>query len=347
MTAGIDLGDLVRPALLGPLIADTTADPRWLGLTARLIAGGKSNLTFELSSPAGRLILRRPPTGQLLPSAHDMGREARVQRALACTDVPVAEIVVEDRTSELIGAPFYVMTKVEGHVIRGDLPPSYADAPGQRTAIGDALVDVLAGLHLVEPNRVGLGDFGRPEGFLARQVRRWQGQWAASKTVDVPVLDALGERLTAGLPASPPPTVVHGDFRLDNCLMHPTDPGTVAAVLDWELATVGDPLTDLAMLLFYWREPGERQTTLTPTATTLPGFPTRAHLVERYAVATGRDVDRIGYYQAFAHFKFAVIAQGIAARVAAGTMAGQDFGDLDDEIVRAADAGLSILNGQN
>lgn len=340
-----DVQELVRPERLGPMLARTTGDRAWLDLTATLIAGGKSNLTFELTSGAGELILRRPPTGDLLPSAHDMGREARIQRALADTSVPVPRIIARDESADVIGAPFYVMAKVEGHIIRGDLPTGYADTAPQREAMANALIDVLADVHAVDPEAVGLAGFGRPEGFLTRQVRRWQSQWEASKTVDVPAFDALGRELAARLPESHTPTIVHGDFRLDNCLMSTDGPDTVAAVLDWELSTLGDPLTDLGLLLFYWREPGEPQRALSPTVTSLPGFPRRADLVERYATRTGADLAGIHYYQAFSHFKFAVIAQGIAARVAAGSMAGQDFGDLTEEIVRITEEGLAMLSG--
>ncbi|TDQ01425.1 phosphotransferase family protein [Labedaea rhizosphaerae] len=331
------IGELVRPAELGRLLAAATGEPRWRELSASLISGGKSNLTFELTSPAGALVLRRPPTGDLPSGAHDMGREVAVQRALAPTAVPVARIVLWHPEPEPLGVPFYVMEKVAGHVIRGELPPSYADTPAQRVAMSDALVDVLVGLHALDPVAVGLGDLGRPAGFMARQVDRW------GKRGRAPSITALGAALAERIPQSPPPSVIHGDLRLDNCITDPDDPGRIAAVLDWELATVGDPLTDLGLLLFYWREPGEPQSDLVPTVTALPGFPGREHLVERYATRSGRDPGDIAFYRAFAHLKFAVIAEGIAARVASGAMAGQDFGALDGEAVRIAEAGLDLL----
>jgi aminoglycoside phosphotransferase (APT) family kinase protein len=272
-----------------------------------------------------------------------MGREARVQRALRGTAVPVAGVLLEGTSDALLGVPFYVMEKVEGHVIRSTMPEGYAASPADRVAMADALVDVLVALHAVDPDAVGLGDFGRPEGFLERQLRRWAGQWERSRTDDVPAVDELGRRLAAALPASRGSAIVHGDYRLDNCLMDPTDPSRVAAVLDWELSTLGDPLTDLGLLLFYWREPGEAEPSLTPAVTASPGFPGRAHLAERYVAATGADLADLGFYEAFAHYKFAVIAQGIAARVAAGVMAGQDFGDLEAEVARIAEDGLHRL----
>jgi len=338
-----DIESLLHPARLGPVLAQATGDDRWATFDARLIAGGKSNLTFELTSAAGQLILRRPPQGQLLPSAHDMGREARVQRALAQTPVPVASVIFAETSAQTLETPFYVMEKVAGHAIRDAMPPGYADAPADRCEIADALIDALADLHSVEPAAVGLEDYGRPDGFLARQVNRWRKQSLASRSRDVPALDALATALEADLPASPPPTIVHGDFRLDNCLMDRTDPGRVAAVLDWELSTLGDPLTDLGLLMFYWPQSGERQVPLVPTVTTLEGFPSRSHLLSRYVERTGRDVSAVPFYEAFARFKFAVIIQGVAARSAAGMMAGQDFGDVESDVVQLAEAGLDAL----
>lgn len=338
-----ELAGLVQPAKIGAALAEALDDDRWYWLEATLIAGGKSNLTFGLSSAAGELVLRRPPTGPLLPSAHDMGREARVQRALAGTAVPVPGIRYEDTDGELLGVPFYVMDRVDGLVLRERLPAGYADAAADRVAMADALIDTLVAVHQVDPATVGLGDYGRPAGFLVRQLRRWRGQWDASKTAELADLDELGRRLGERLPTTQRTGIVHGDFRLDNCLMDPADPTRVAAVLDWEMSTLGDPLTDLGMLLFYWRQTGEPAPLLTPAPSQEPGFPDRDHLAQRYAEATGVALEDLAFYQAFAHFKFAIIAQGIAARVASGSMAGQDFGDLDSEIRRISADGLAAL----
>jgi aminoglycoside phosphotransferase (APT) family kinase protein len=331
--------------VVGPILAAALADERWLQITPVLISGGKSNLTFELVSDAGSLILRRPPLGAILQSAHDMGREARVQAALrAGTPVPVPRIVYADLEGRVTGTPFYVMEKVEGHVIRDELPPGFAASSADRVALADGLIDVLVALHEVDPVAVGLADYGRPVGFVERQIGRWMAQWERSKAQDLPAIDELARRLRRALPQSAARAcIVHGDFRLDNCLMDRDAPGRVAAVLDWELATLGDPMTDLGMLLFYWCEPGEPAPLLTPAITQQPGFPQRSHLAERYITATGANPEQLGFFEGFAHFKFAVIAQGIAARVSAGAMAGQEFGDIEAEVARIAAAGLARM----
>ncbi len=337
-----EIDALIQPDKLGPALVAATGDDRWLTFEASLISGGKSNLTFIITSAAGDLVLRRPPTGELLPSAHDMGREARVQKGLADTDVPVAEIVLVD-AGDLIGVPFYVMERVHGHIIRGELPAGYAADAAGRQAMSFAFVDVLADLHAVDPAAVGLGDYGRPAGFLERQVRRWTGQWEASRTHDVPEVDELGRRLAAAIPAQQRSSIAHGDYRFDNVVFAPETPGRIGAVLDWELSTLGDPLADLGMLMLFWAEPGERFPALIPGVTNLPGFPTRAEICARYAARSGADLSDLDPYIAFAHFKFAVIAQGVAVRSAAGAMGGQDFGNLDKEVRDLAIAGLARL----
>ncbi|MFE7228335.1 phosphotransferase family protein [Nocardioides sp. NPDC057577] len=327
---------------LGPALSQALDDDRWIEATATLVAGGKSNLTFEVECAAGAVILRRPPGGDLLPSAHDMGREARIQRALQGTAVPVARVLLED-DGRLIGAPFYVMEKVIGHSIREHLPSGYAERPEDKVALADGLIDALAALHEVDPDQVGLADFGRPHGYLERQVRRWSDQWSRSKTHDVAAVTELSARLSKQVPTAERTSIVHGDYRLDNCMMDLDDPARVRAVLDWEMSTLGDPLTDLALMLLYWREPSDRRFRLTPAITQAPGFPGRRHLVARYEQKTGRPVENLAFYEAFAHYKFAVIAQGIAARVAADAMAGQQFGDLDAEVRLIAEEGLERL----
>lgn len=340
-TPGID------PPAVGARLAEVLDDPRWAELSASLIAGGKSNLTYRLRSDAGTVILRRPPTGRLLPKAHDMGREARVQRGLASTDVPVAEILHEEQAPDLIGAPFYVMQDVPGHICRDRLPEGYALDAESRMAMGWALIDTLVALHAVDLPAVGLDTYGHAEGFLARQIGRWTKQWELSQSEPVPALDELARRLAEDVPAAQATAIVHGDYRLDNCLMSPQDPGTINAVLDWELSTLGDPLADLAMTLFYWREPADELNAMVPAVSgLLPGFPSRAELAERYAQQSGLDLAELAFYEAFARFKFAVIAQGVRMRGRAGQMGGQDFSSMQDPVPMLADEGLQLLQNR-
>lgn len=338
-----DVAQLIRPDLVGPALAQATGQDAWLDLRARLIAGGKSNLTFELSSAVGQLILRRPPTGKLLPRAHDMGREARVQQALRHTDVPVAAVVLED-AGDLLGVPFYVMERVEGHVIRDALPSGYSSTAAERYALAYSLIDVLASLHRLDPTEIGLTDYGRHTGYLERQVATWTRQWQASRSRSVPDIEALAVRLRQTMPATSQLGIVHGDFRLDNCVMDSEGPPRVRAVLDWELSTLGDPLSDLGSMMLFWREPGETHTSLTPGVSDQRGFPSRAELAARYTALTGIDLTDLAFYEALAHFKFAVIVQGVATRAAAGSMGGQTFGDLDTEVAALAANGLRLLH---
>jgi aminoglycoside phosphotransferase (APT) family kinase protein len=338
----VQIDELVRPDALGTALADATGDSRWRDLTASLVAGGKSNLTFEINSPAGALIMRRPPAGPLLPRAHDMGREVRIQQALAPTVVPVARIVMQSGP-DLIGAPFYVMEKVEGYVIREDLPEQFAGTPDAGRRVSFGMVDVLADLHSLDPQQLGLLDYGRPGGFVARQLRRFSDQWSRSKTREVKVVDQLHAALIRKVPAPTGYSVVHGDYKLDNCVIDSGDIGKLRAVLDWELSTLGDPMSDIGLMLFYWPEPGEPALSVVPSPSRTPGFPSRADLAEHYARRSGRDLGNVTFFEALAHFKFAVILQGIAARVSAGAMAGQDFGDLDAEVESIAARGIDRL----
>lgn len=334
--------DLVSLDRMAPALAAALGDDRWLGAGAKLISGGKSNLTFILACDAGELVLRRPPTGDLLPSAHDMAREARVQRALSGSGVPVAEVVLSD-DGALLGVPCYVMRKVTGHVVRNTLPAGYASSAAAREAMAWAFVDTLAAIHSVDAVMVGLGDFGRAEGFMERQVRRWGAQWESSRIDEVAEVTELGRRLAARVPAPQPGAVVHGDYRIDNVIFDAQDEGRVRAVLDWELSTLGDPLADLGMLMLFWREAGEPPIELIPGVTHLSGFPSRAGVVERYAAASDLDLSALSFYEAFAHYKFAVIAQGVAARSRTGAMAGQSFGDLDGQVRQLAASGLTRI----
>ncbi|AVM63097.1 MULTISPECIES: phosphotransferase family protein [Dietzia] len=344
---GLSLDQLLRPDIVGPKIAEATGDRAWTDFDAELIAGGKSNLTFTLRSDAGELILRRPPTGKLLPSAHDMGREARIQLGLADTDVPVAKVVLNETTGEDLGVPYYVMEKVVGHVIRDVLPPGFAESDDDKAAMADAQIDALVALHAVDQDAVGLSDLGRPEGYLERQLRRWLGQSEkSSASVRAERLPDLAARLGESMPTSPSSRIIHGDYRLDNYVVDPDDPGRIKAILDWELSTLGDPVADLAQTVLYWGDPDGPTVPLIPTVTTEPGWPGPQRLLDRYCDATGTDPSHMPWYLAFATFKFAAIAQGVATRSEAGDMAGQDFGDIGPQIRELVDHGHSILDSR-
>jgi aminoglycoside phosphotransferase (APT) family kinase protein len=316
------------PEVVGPLLADALHDDRWRECDVALISGGKSNLTYRVSSDAGELVLRRPPLGHILPTAHDMAREHRVLSALHGTAVPVPRTF---GLGTIEGATFYVMERVVGHVCRNALPTGYAERPEQRRAVGEALVDVLADLHSLDPAAVGLAEFGRPAGYMERQLRRWSQQWDATKVAEDPVLDRVLAELRRRLPDERPGAIVHGDYRLDNTVLHPTRPGAIVAVLDWEMSTLGDPLTDLGALLAFWSEADDDDVLtaarIVAPVTAADGFPSRAEVLERYAARTGFDVSGAAFYQAFAFFKLAVVCQGIAARAAGGAMLGSGFDD--------------------
>jgi aminoglycoside phosphotransferase (APT) family kinase protein len=332
-----------EPEVVGPLLADVLRDPRWQTSDVALISGGKSNLTYRIASDAGEVILRRPPLGHILPTAHDMVREYRVLSALEDTAVPVPRTLHLGDGDSPIGAPFFVMERVVGHICRNELPPGYAETPEDRQAIGEALIDVLANLHTIDPATVGLAEFGRPAGFMARQLRRWSQQWEASKTEELPALDRLRDDLVRTLPEERVCSIVHGDYRLDNTVLHPTRPGRIVAVLDWEMSTLGDPFTDLGALLAFWSEEADSQVLtaarIVAPVTAAPGFPSRAAVIERYSRLTGFDVSDADWYQAFAFFKLAVVCQGIVARAAGGAMVGSGFDQAQRLVAPLVDAG--------
>jgi aminoglycoside phosphotransferase (APT) family kinase protein len=336
-----------EPEIVGPLLSRALHDPRWQRCDVALISGGKSNLTYRVASDAGEVVLRRPPLGQILPTAHDMAREHRVLTALEATTVPVPRVLHLGAADGPLGIPFYLMERVVGHVCRNALPPGYAETPASRAAIGEALVDVLADLHTVEPRAVGLDDFGRPAGFMERQLRRWSKQWEASKEHDLAALDELRDELVRRLPAQRAQAIVHGDYRLDNTVLHPTAPGRIVAVLDWEMSTLGDPFADLGALLAFWSEEADEPVLaaarIVAPVTAAEGFPSRAEVIARYAQRTGFDVSDVDWYQAFAFFKLAVVCQGIAARAAGGAMLGSGFDDAQRLVAPLVEAGRHLL----
>ncbi|MFF9815859.1 phosphotransferase family protein [Streptomyces sp. NPDC014006] len=295
------------------------------------LAGGRSNLTYRISWSGRTFVLRRPPLGHVLATAHDMAREYRVLSALGPAGVPVPPAYALCRDEDVLGAPFYVMGFTEGITYRGDAELAPLGAPSARR-LTHALVDTLALLHSVDPHRAGLGDFGRPEGFMARQVRRWRRQWDASRTREVDGADRLNDRLAATCPPSGAVAVVHGDYKLDNVLFDRADPGRVTAVLDWEMATLGDPLADLGMLCMYWDGFAgvDRPPVASPGA--LAGWPGREALVERYAAHSTAGLDHLDWYTAFAFYKLAAILEGIRCRSLQGLTVGEESANLADAV---------------
>jgi len=291
-----------------------------------LIKGGRSNLTFKVTDQAkGAWVLRRPPLGHVLATAHDMGREHKIISALASTDVPVAPAVGLCTDDAVNGAPFYVMDFVDGLVLR-DAAEAATVTPEVRRRTGLALAETLADIHAVDPDAVGLGDLGRKEGYVERQLKRWHGQFEKSATREVPEVTGAHERLSRSIPPQQGATIVHGDYRLDNTMIDAD--GNVIAVLDWEICTLGDPLADLGLLMVYWSEADDPFAPLPGGATTLEGFPSRAELVSAYEAASGREVNDLGYYEAFGYWKLACILEGVYARYKAGAM-GNDGADAD------------------
>lgn len=333
---GLDLAALQRyfeahvPETAGPLRAE-------------LLHGGRSNLTYLVTDGHSRWVVRRPPLGVLTPSAHDMGREYRIVAALQGTGVPVARAVALCEDPDVLGAPFCVVSHVAGTVLRTreDL---HALPQADIDRCATALVGVLARLHAVPYEEVGLSGFGRPEGYLARQVRRWRDQWGRVATRELPDLDTLHERLAAEVPAESGAAVVHGDYRIDNAILAPADPGTVRALVDWEMATIGDPLADLGMTLVY-RDPAFDPVLGGSAASTSDRLPSPRDLAEHYARASGRDLGQLAFYVGLGYFKIAVIAEGIHARYRAGMTVGHGFDVVGDAVPLLAAAGLRALAG--
>lgn len=312
-----------------------------LPLRFERISGGHSNLTYEVRDAAGRAFaLRRPPLGKRLGSAHDMSREHKVIAGLQDTPVPVPPLVGLCEDESVNGAPFYVMEFVDGVVLRSRTEAEEHFDRAQRTAIGERVVDTLVALHSIDPDEVGLGDLGRKRDYVPRQLHRWHGQWEKSKTRELELVDDVHRRLEARIPEQGPAAIVHGDYRLDNMIL--TAAGDVAAVVDWELCTLGDPLADVGLLLVYWSEPGDRFVPLFDPPTQAAGFQTREEIKRLYAERSGRDLSQIDFFVALGFWKLAIILEGVFARYMAGQYGkverGQEqFARIVDGLAQAAD----------
>jgi aminoglycoside phosphotransferase (APT) family kinase protein len=327
-------------------LRDTELPDSW---HAELISGGLSNITYRLRWGAHRYILRRPPLGPTLPRAHDMNREYRVLTALHTTAVPVPEPLAFCPDPDVIGAPFYLMREVPGTVLRSHTESARLTS-GQRRTLAEHLIDVLADLHAIDPEQVGLADYGRWGGYAQRQLRTWGQQWQRSRTRDLPEMETLLAALAAGIPPEQETTIVHGDFRIDNTIVADGPHPSIAAVLDWELSTLGDPLADLGLLLTYWHDPGDHQRAKIRVAagiTALDGFPTGAELADRYAQRTGRDLAYLPFYLALGALKLAVILEGVHARYLAGQTHGQGYQHAGDAVPVLAARGIQLLRPTN
>lgn len=308
-----------------------------------LIAGGHSNLTFRVQDDNGNVyVLRRPPLGQVLATAHDMEREHRVVSAVGQTAVPVPATLGVCEDVEVNGAPFYVMAYVEGAVLHSDIEADLI-TPKDRMNLSREVVEVLAELHSVEPDEIGLGDLAKREEYLSRQLRRWSRQWEQSKTRELDTMEEVQRLLEQHMPTQIGSTIVHGDYRLGNMLV---DSGSIRAVLDWELCTLGDPLADVGYLLNNWVDPDE-----TPAGSSAPtlagGFATRDQLLKWYERASGRDISQVGYYRAFSYWRLAAIVEGVLNRYLQGAMGNQEDVDVmtfKDQVETLSASALEALS---
>jgi aminoglycoside phosphotransferase (APT) family kinase protein len=312
-----------------------------------IIGDGRSNITYRVTNGAGTWVLRRPPLGHIVATAHDMAREFKVLSGVAVAGFPAPRPIALCEDPSVNEHPFYVMEHVDGVIAVSSFPERFVETTVQREALSNALVDTLLQLHAIDYNAVGLGDFGRPEGYLERQVRRWAKQWEANKTRELPAIEELSRRLSRALPTSPAPTIVHGDYRLGNMILDRSNSGRVLAVLDWEMSTLGDPLADLGYTLVYWGKPaGPRPETIRVYAetTSAAGFASREEIIDRYARGSGRDVSAIDFYVVFAYYKLAVITEGIHRRNIEGLAVGRDYERYTDSAAELAHYALDLAD---
>ena len=343
MAAGSDVPDGIDGERVGAWLETNVAGASG-PFSYERIAGGRSNLTYAVNGTrGGKWALRRPPLGRALGSAHDMGREHRVVSALAPTPVPVAPIAGYCTDESVNGAPFYVMEFVEGPILRSrDDAATFGEF--DRRAVGERVVDTLVEIHALVPDEIGLGDLGKKEDYVARQLHRWGKQWEGSKTREIALVEEVHDRLAERIPDQGPATLVHGDYRLDNMILTPG--GEVAAVVDWELCTLGDPLADVGLLLVYWAEEGDDLLPLFEPATMAPGFPSRDEVRTRYAERSGRDLAEIDFFVALGYWKLAIILEGVYSRYAKGQYGKPEAGfeEFGKNVGRLAEAASGAVD---
>ncbi len=311
--------------------------------------GGHSNLTYCVRFGDREFVMRRPPFGPVAPTAHDMPREYRLLAAINphFKLAPKPYLLCED--TEVIGAPFYLMERRRGIVVRQTIPPEIGDDLALRYKVGEGLVDTLADLHAVDIQSTGLINIGKPAGFVKRQVEGWASRWERSKTTELKEMSEAAEWLIERLPPDAAiPTLVHNDYKLDNLMLDPADPARIVAILDWEMCTVGDPLIDVGLLLCYWPQADDPELFAGSlrSVTMLPGWMRRDEIVERYAERSGRDLSAIGYYYTFALFKLAVVIQQIYYRYHVGQTQDARFADFDKRVEALAKMAHATIQSQ-
>jgi len=329
-TRPVRKGEELDVAALARFLSEHVAELEGVGpsdVEVEQFPGGHSNLTYLVRARGHEYVLRRPPFGNTVKTAHDMGREVRMLTRLAPFYAKTPRVVASSDDPAVLGAPFYLMQRLRGTILRRALPAGVELGPDLTRALGLAVVDGLAELHAIDVAAHGLLDLGKPDGYVERQVRGWSERYVGAQTDDIPDMPAAAEWFAKNIPSSPPPTVLHNDWKYDNLVLDPQDLTRIIGVLDWEMSTLGDPLTDLATTLAYWIEPGDddvlKAFAFGPTY--LPGSPTRRELLARYAERTGRDVSNMKFYYAFALFKNAVVAQQIYARYEKGLTKDERF----------------------
>ena len=340
-TAAIRAGEELSTGTLAEYLKDKVEGAE-RGISIEQFPGGHSNLTYLVRTCAREYVLRRPPLGPVAPKAHDMSREYAVLKAVHPVFAPAPEVFHLCEDPGVIGAVFFIMERRHGIVVRGEIPrelESFANYPARVSA---GLIECLANLHAVDVEANGLARLGKPAGFLERQVRGWAERWERAKTEEIAEMDQLLRWLAERMPESPAPTLVHNDFKLDNVMLDERDPGRIEAVLDWEMATVGDPLVDLGLVLCYWGQPSDPGGTK-PSLTSMPGWFSRQQVIEYYGKRSGRDLSNIAYYEIFAIFKLAVVLQQIYVRFHRGQTRDERFRHFDQRVRNLIDQAVALL----
>jgi len=340
-TAAIRAGEGLNAGALAEYLKDKIEGAE-RGISIEQFPGGHSNLTYLIRTSAREYVLRRPPLGPVAPKAHDMAREYTVLKAVHPVFPPAPQVFHLCQDASLLGAVFFIMERRRGIVMRSEIPPELERFPGYSTRVSAGFLKCLADLHAVDIEAHGLTALGKPAGFLERQVRGWADRWEGAKTEEIADMNYLLRWLRERLPESPTPTLVHNDFKLDNVMLDEHDPGRIEAVLDWEMATVGDPLVDLGLVLCYWGQPSDPGGTK-PSHTSSPGWFTRSQVVDYYAARSGRDVSNISYYEVFAIFKLAVVLQQIYVRFHRGQTRDERFRHFDKRVRNLIDQAAALL----